>query len=81
MKNYELKKKMPNQEKHIFFISNNLNEIFLLAAEQITLLDAQLFWRLEPGELLIWAAEQNEEKCPNLAKFTKHFNAMSYWCR
>eukprot|EP00095_Tigriopus_kingsejongensis_P010167 maker-scaffold202_size261857-snap-gene-0.15 protein:Tk10167 transcript:maker-scaffold202_size261857-snap-gene-0.15-mRNA-1 annotation:"guanine nucleotide-releasing factor 2-like" len=50
-------------------------------AEQITLLDAQHFWKLEPGELLLWVKEQNEEKSPNLVKFTKHFNAMSFWCR
>ena len=50
-------------------------------AEQITLLDAQHFWKLEPTELLLWVKEQNEEKSPNLVKFTKHFNAMSFWCR
>ena len=50
-------------------------------AEQITLLDAQHFWKLEPTELLLWSKEQNEEKSPNLVKFTKHFNAMSFWCR
>ncbi len=50
-------------------------------AEQITLMDHQHFVRLEPGELLLWVKEQNEEKSPNLVRFTKHFNAMSFWCR
>ena len=50
-------------------------------AEQITLMDHQHFIKLEPGELLLWVKEQNEEKSPNLVKFTKHFNAMSFWCR
>lgn len=50
-------------------------------AEQITLLDGHHFWKLESAELLIWVKEQNEEKSPNLVRFTKHFNAMSYWCR
>jgi hypothetical protein len=28
---------------------------------------------------LIWAQEQNEERSPNLTRFTEHFNKMSYW--
>ena len=44
-------------------------------------MDAQYFWKLDPTELLLWVKEQNEEKSPNLVKFTKHFNAMSFWCR
>ena len=50
-------------------------------AEQMTLMDCGFFWKVDPGELLLWVAEQNEERSPNLARFTKHFNAMSYWCR
>ena len=44
-------------------------------------MDAAYFWKLEPAELLLYVKEQNEEKSPNLVRFTKHFNAMSYWCR
>ncbi|GMT06192.1 hypothetical protein PENTCL1PPCAC_28366, partial [Pristionchus entomophagus] len=50
-------------------------------AQQITMLDAQLFERIEPPELLWWAEEQNEKKSPNLARFTEHFNKISYWVR
>lgn len=48
-------------------------------AEQMTLLDAELFMRIEIPEVLIWAQEQNEERSPNLTMFTEHFNKMSYW--
>lgn len=50
-------------------------------AEQMTLLDAQLFMRLDSSELILWVEEQNEDKSPNLTRFTEHFNNMSYWCR
>lgn len=50
-------------------------------AEQMTLLDAELFLRIEIPEVLVWAQEQNEEKSPNLNLFTEHFNKMSYWAR
>ncbi|XP_025112500.1 rap guanine nucleotide exchange factor 1-like isoform X4 [Pomacea canaliculata] len=50
-------------------------------AEQMTLLDAQLFQKIEIPEVLLWAKEQSEELSPNLATFTQHFNNMSYWCR
>jgi len=50
-------------------------------AEQMTLLDAELFLRIEIPEVLVWAQEQNEEKSPNLTLFTEHFNNMSYWAR
>lgn len=48
-------------------------------AEQMTLLDADLFMKIEIPEVLIWAQEQNEERSPNLTRFTEHFNKMSYW--
>lgn len=48
-------------------------------AEQMTLLDANLFMKIEIPEVLIWAQEQNEERSPNLTRFTEHFNKMSYW--
>ena len=50
-------------------------------AEQMTLLDAQLFLRLDSAELILWVQEQNEDKSPNLTKFTEHFNNVSFWCR
>lgn len=50
-------------------------------AEQMTLLDADLFMRIEISEILIWAQEQKEDLSPNLTRFTEHFNKMSYWAR
>lgn len=50
-------------------------------AEQMTLLDAELFQKIEIPEVLIWAQEQCEERSPNLTLFTEHFNKMSYWAR
>lgn len=48
-------------------------------AAQMTLLDAELFQKIEIPEVLIWAQEQCEERSPNLTRFTEHFNKMSYW--
>lgn len=48
-------------------------------AQQMTLLDAELFRQLEPAELLLWAKEQSEDLCPALNNFTEHFNKVSYW--
>ncbi|KAI0209274.1 Rap guanine nucleotide exchange factor 1 [Lamellibrachia satsuma] len=48
-------------------------------AEQMTLLDADLFHKIDIPEVLLWSKEQSEEYSPNLAKFTEHFNKMSYW--
>lgn len=50
-------------------------------AAQMTLLDAELFQKIEIPEVLIWAQEQCEERSPNLTQFTEHFNKMSYWAR
>ncbi|XP_060663799.1 guanine nucleotide-releasing factor 2 isoform X6 [Drosophila nasuta] len=50
-------------------------------AEQMTLLDAELFQKIEIPEVLLFAKDQCEEKSPNLNKFTEHFNKMSYWAR
>ncbi|KAK7504449.1 hypothetical protein BaRGS_00004315 [Batillaria attramentaria] len=50
-------------------------------AEQMTLLDAQLFQQIEIPEVLLWARVQSEEQSPHLTTFTEHFNKMSYWCR
>lgn len=48
-------------------------------AAQMTLLDSELFQKIEIPEVLIWAQEQCEERSPNLTRFTEHFNKMSYW--
>ena len=58
-----------------------LNFKSLEVAEQMTLLDSQLFQRIDSAELLTWVQEQAEDKSPNLTKFTEHFNNMSYWSR
>lgn len=45
----------------------------------MTILDAELFHKIEIPEVLVWAREQNEERSPNLTLFTAHFNKLSYW--
>nr|XP_046242395.1 rap guanine nucleotide exchange factor 1-like [Scatophagus argus] len=50
-------------------------------AEQLTLLDSELFYKIELPEVLLWSKEQNEEKSPNLTQFTQHFNNVSFWVR
>ncbi|KAM3611630.1 uncharacterized protein V6R79_021747 [Siganus canaliculatus] len=50
-------------------------------AEQLTLLDSGLFYKIELPEVLLWSKEQNEEKSPNLTQFTQHFNNVSFWVR
>lgn len=50
-------------------------------AEQMTLLDFELFQKIDISEILLWSRQQKEELSPNLTKFTEHFNRMSYWCR
>ncbi|XP_056134075.1 rap guanine nucleotide exchange factor 1-like [Lampris incognitus] len=50
-------------------------------AEQLTLMDSELFCKIELPEVLLWSKEQNEEKSPNLTEFTQHFNNVSFWVR
>ncbi|XP_056275056.1 rap guanine nucleotide exchange factor 1-like [Pseudoliparis swirei] len=50
-------------------------------AEQLTLLDSELFCKIELPEVLLWSKEQNEERSPNLTAFTQHFNNVSFWVR
>ncbi|XP_035514092.1 rap guanine nucleotide exchange factor 1-like [Morone saxatilis] len=50
-------------------------------AEQLTLLDSELFYKIELPEVLLWSKEQNEEKSPNMTQFTQHFNNVSFWVR
>nr|XP_015815948.2 rap guanine nucleotide exchange factor 1 [Nothobranchius furzeri] len=50
-------------------------------AEQLTLLDSELFHKIELPEVLLWSKEQNEERSPHLTRFTQHFNSVSFWVR
>jgi len=50
-------------------------------AEQMTLIDLELFSKIELSEVLLWSTKQNEEFSPNLILFTEHFNNISYWAR
>ncbi|CAF2514013.1 unnamed protein product [Rotaria sp. Silwood2] len=50
-------------------------------SEQLTLLDSELFLKIQLSEILYMSIEQGEEYSPNLAAFTEHFNNISYWVR
>ncbi|XP_016519716.1 rap guanine nucleotide exchange factor 1 [Poecilia formosa] len=50
-------------------------------AEQLTLLDSDLFCKIQLPEVLLWSKEQNEERSPHLTEFTQHFNNVSFWVR
>ena len=52
-----------------------------LISEQMTLLDSELFDKIEVAEVLLWIREQKDDQIPNLNKFTEHFNKMSYWTK
>lgn len=45
----------------------------------MTILDAELFQKIEIPEVLLWSQQQCEEKSPNLTLFTAHFNKLSFW--
>ena len=48
-------------------------------SEQLTLLDSELFLKIQVSEILYMSIEKGEEYSPNLAAFTEHFNNISYW--
>ena len=48
-------------------------------AKQLTILDADYFFRVDIPEMLFWAKDHDEEKCPQLTLFTTHFNNVSQW--
>ena len=48
-------------------------------SEQLTLLDSELFLRIQLSEILYMSIEKGEDYSPNLAAFTEHFNNISYW--
>jgi hypothetical protein len=48
-------------------------------SEQLTLLDSELFLKIQLSEVLYMSIERGEEYSPNLASFTEHFNNISYW--
>ncbi|CAI8009601.1 Rap guanine nucleotide exchange factor 1 [Geodia barretti] len=50
-------------------------------ARQMTVLDNELFQKVDVSEMLYWAKEQNEEKSPMLTHFTMHFNNVSQWTK
>ncbi|CAF1099468.1 unnamed protein product [Adineta steineri] len=50
-------------------------------SEQLTLLDSELFLKIQLSEVLYMSIERGEEYSPNLAAFTEHFNNISYWIR
>ena len=45
----------------------------------MTILDADYFFRVDIPEMLFWAKDHDEEKCPQLTLFTTHFNNVSQW--
>ncbi|XP_074039176.1 C3G guanyl-nucleotide exchange factor isoform X3 [Leptinotarsa decemlineata] len=87
LQRYEAKQMSEKHTNVVTSLSLNVRNFTLLdfkseqIAEQMTLLDAELFMKIEIPEVLIWAQEQNEERSPNLTRFTEHFNKMSYWAR
>ncbi|KAI6240173.1 hypothetical protein M3Y99_00504700 [Aphelenchoides fujianensis] len=50
-------------------------------ARQLTHLDSRLFEKIEIPEMIWWASNQHEKKCPNIREITHHFNNVSYWIR
>ena len=48
-------------------------------SEQLTLIDSELFRKIQLSEILYMSIEKGEEYSPNLAAFTEHFNNISYW--
>ncbi|UJR23689.1 hypothetical protein I4U23_026671 [Adineta vaga] len=50
-------------------------------SEQLTLMDSELFFKIQLSEILYMSIEKGEEYSPNLAVFTEHFNNISYWVR
>ena len=71
----------PNPKKEINTKSSLLDFQSEDLAKELTLLDAKNFHAIDLPEILAWGKEQNEEKSPNLAIYTEHFNKVSYWCR
>lgn len=59
------------------FLDFKSNEI----ADQMTLLDSELFSKFGIPEMLYYSREQNEEHCPNLAAFAMQINRMSSWVK
>ena len=50
-------------------------------SQQMCLLDADYFVKIELPEVLRWGKEQSEALSPNLSRFIGHFNSMSFWVR
>jgi Rap guanine nucleotide exchange factor 1 len=50
-------------------------------AQQMTLLDMELFQKIEIAEMFNYAKNQQDDQSPNLAIFGRHFDKMSTWVR
>eukprot|EP00047_Mylnosiga_fluctuans_P021777 m.109029 g.109029 ORF g.109029 m.109029 type:complete len:577 (+) comp9027_c0_seq1:33-1763(+) len=50
-------------------------------AKQITLLDIEIFRRIQPEELMngVWLSKEKFDKAPNVVAFTRRFNHVSFW--
>jgi len=48
-------------------------------SEQLTIVDSELFLKIQLSEILYMSIEKGEEHSPNLGVFTEHFNNISYW--
>ncbi|KAI6235253.1 hypothetical protein M3Y95_00031800 [Aphelenchoides besseyi] len=72
-------------EVHLKNLNKPTKSIFKLSssdiARQLTYLDSQLFGKIEVPEMIWWASNQHENKCPNIRQITQHFNNVSYWMR
>ena len=53
----------------------------VVLAQQMCVLDADYFIKIELPEVLRWGKEQSETLSPNLCRFIAHFNRMSFWVR
>lgn len=49
-------------------------------ARELVLMDAKLFFAIEPGELLAWSKVQSKEDSPHIFAMIHRFNAISAWC-
>lgn len=76
------RRSLPNNLSSLPVISNPPTLIDLKStdlAEQMTILDAELFEKIEVPEVLLWSQQQCENMSPNLTLFTAHFNKLSFW--
>jgi hypothetical protein len=58
---------------------NVLEQDVAALAKQITLLEADMYFQIQPRECLNMNWSKHEHLSPNLLRFTRHFNEMSAW--